>query len=91
MSIRNKFVNAIEATKNPLAPIILQEAFAHLEPLGKMMAGIADKAEVERIMNKLLSAAEAGENIEELCAKPEFIVTLTSMLSGALVAYGRKL
>lgn len=89
-SINHKFTKAIEATNNPLAPIILQEAYGRANQVGAMLSCVASKAEVQSIADRLLKDYSDVE-IDKLCATPEFIIALCGLLTNALLAYAREL
>lgn len=86
MEIRDKFKTSIEATGNPLAPIILTEAYNSVIALGKMMASHAKPEIVEGIKSTLLSGW-TDEQIDLLNSSPDFIITLASMLVSSLENY----
>lgn len=89
MDIKAKFVSAMEKTGDPLAPIKLQEAYKHCDQLGRLMAIIGNKAEVEKLSETLL--ASFPKDMDHIARDPNFICALSGLLSNALIAYGRSL
>lgn len=89
-TINHKFVAVIEATENPMAPIILQEAYSGVSKTGKLFASISNKEMVATITERLLKDFPDKE-IDKLCSTPEFIMSLCGLLSQSLLSYGRGL
>jgi len=88
--IKRAFVKAIEKTGNPLAPVILQEAYGRVEALGQMFAECSDRDKVEAFADRL-TAAFAEEDLDKHDGDPEFIMALAGLLSTSLVRYGSRL
>ncbi len=90
MSLKDKFIAAVEKTGDPMASIKLQNAYAGAEALGKMMATIADEKKT-RLHREWLLTLYSDAELETAPGTPEFICVLSAMLAEAIVEYGRKL
>jgi len=92
MDMRRKFAAAIEATQDPLAPIVLNQLYSSTERVGRMFASNdgVNKEEVLQYTARLLKNFP-DRKIDKISATPEFIIALCGMLSSALIGYGNKL
>lgn len=89
-TLKQKFINVIKTTNNPLAPIILQEAYSSIGQLGKMLSTASNQATVTTITDRLLRDFPDQE-INDLCSTPEFLMSLSGLLAQALLSYSRSL
>ena len=89
-NIKKAWANAIEKTGNPLAPVLLQEAFGRVEQIGTMLAPICDQQKVE-VYSQRLMGSWTDEELNAITAEPEFIMALAGMLSESLIRFGSKL
>ena len=90
MNIKRAFATSIEQTGNPLAPIILHEAYGNVDRLARLMAPIAGKKEVTDYQLRLM-ASFTDEELGKIASTPNFIMALCGLLATSLVDYGRKL
>ncbi len=89
LDIKIRFVNAIERTGDPLAPIKLNDAFVHVQQIGKLFASIGDRAKTEAMTNKLLSSFP--DEMDDIACDPNFLCSLCALLTEGLVRYGATL
>ena len=87
--IKRAWPKLIEETGNPMAPIILQEAYNANKRLGQMLASTANKQLVTDYSNLFLQWMQDAES-EEQAARPEFVIALAGMLVESIVAYTTK-
>lgn len=90
MNYQEAWGRAIEDTQDPMAPFVLQEAYAKVSRLGRMLTACCTAEEVAEIQEELLSAwTEEGMNA--VGGRPQFIVALAAILCSSLESYGRSL
>lgn len=83
----NLIAASIEVTGDPVAPLILQEAYTALNRLGKLMPQAGAKPEkVEALTSSLLDAWSESE-IEEIASTPDFIMSVAAILSISLKSW----
>jgi hypothetical protein len=87
MKAQELMANAIRKTENPLAPMIIQDAYGAVDRLAKMLvAGKLDRSLVEAHKIELLSAFTDDE-LKAYSKRPEFLLALCAMLITALMDY----
>jgi hypothetical protein len=88
MSMKELFIKTIEATENPNAPFILQNAHGACERLGKLFIPKAEQASVISYSEKLLRQFPADESY---ASDPNFLIALSGLLSVSIEYYVRGL
>jgi len=83
---KKAFVRLIERTKDPIAAIKLQEAYKYANLVGKMLAYTTNIEAVTAYRDVLLSGWDDDE-INKVCAKPEFLIAVAGIFAQALVEY----
>lgn len=75
----------IERTQNPIAPIIVDKAYAAVNALGELCASIEpDKAKHEEMLDKLTSAWPEAE-LDHILNSPQAVCALCAMLAESLL------
>lgn len=85
MDLKERFVNIIERTGNPMAPVIIQDAARACHQVGKLMIGLTDITKAKDITSRLLK--DFGEDIETISSTPEFIIALAGCLRTSLAEF----
>lgn len=88
--IKRAWANAIQITGNPLAPVLMQEAYSRTEQLGELLVPCADRDKAAEYL-KRLTIDFTDEEFNKIAGEPEFIIALASMLSTSLVKLGSSL
>lgn len=84
-----RFIAAIEATGDPLAPIKLQDAHGAANRLGHLMANVADETKVNDISMTLLSGFP--DEMDHIACDPSFLMAVCAIFENAIVAYASHL
>ena len=85
--LQQAWAKAIEPTQDPLAPIVLQEAYAKVNRLGSMLTACCSEEEVNEFRDELMSPWTEG-GLNQIADKPAFIVALAGLLVSTLIGYG---
>lgn len=87
--IRKLMTSAIERTENPVAPIIMQEAYSAVNKLAKLMTPIAEsQAEVEIYSERLLREFSDAE-LNKIGGDPAFVIALCALLTQSLIEFAK--
>lgn len=83
--IRKATANATKRTGDPLAAIKLDEAYKHLNVVGKLLTSLTDLEAAKGMENRLLNIF-TDEELEK--PNPALAIALASMLAEALIVIG---
>lgn len=86
--MKKSFIALIKATDNPMAPIIMDSAYADIMKLGAMLSAAADEDTTQKYANQLLN--DFPKEMDHIASDPSFVCALCSLLANAMVAYTRK-
>lgn len=71
--------------RNPMAPLIIEQAHVVIGKTASLFVGATDKAKIQEMSDHLLSAFP--EEMDGIAASPEFITAVCVLLSESLVQF----
>lgn len=86
--IKKATIKLMEATENPLAAIIVQDAHSRATALARILVPLAKKEDVDSFCEELLTMFPKDD---AYASDPAFIIALCSLLASAITEYVLKL
>lgn len=83
MSIKRMHLGLIRRTKNPIAPLAMQQLADGIQAMASVLTLICRKEEVEIIQQRLLSSFNDEEVLNKQASSAEWILALLAMLSSS--------
>jgi hypothetical protein len=87
MGIKDRQIALIERTKNPLAPIIMQNVADATEQFGGMLGSVTTQEKVDEVVARLLK--DFPNDHDPIFASPEFCMALSAMLKNSSILFVR--
>jgi hypothetical protein len=87
--IKKAFAVLTENLEDPLAAVKIQNAYAHANELGRLLASVTMPEEVEAAQ-KFLIGTRSDEEMDSISVEPAFVMALAAMLCESLIAMVNK-